>query len=150
MRKSLLLIVFSFFLFSSCYSNKAPEPYDKRENLAIHETIARFDGVKYKKCMGRTTECPDKCGKSGDIASFTILEYTKFVKTGKYGDKQKQFHFQVSDFNKQPLDNIYPLPQSLKKGDKVILNWRHDYVTKNHSSYPIYPVTKIDPTSSNP
>lgn len=144
MRKLLPSVVLSFFLFTSCYSNKAPEAYQKHETLAIHETIARFDGLRYKKCMGRTSHCPDKCGKSGEIASFTILEYRKFQKNGKYGDKQKQFHVQLTDFNKKPLENIYPLPSNIKKGDKVILNWNHDYVTKNHSSYPIYPVIKIE------
>jgi len=131
-------------LFTACYSNKSPEQYQNHENLATHETIARFDGLKYKKCMGRTSECPDKCGKSGEIATFTILEYTKFNKTGKYGAKQKQFHVQLTEFNRKPLEGIYPLPPNIQEGDKVILNWNHDYVTKNHSSYPIYPVTKIE------
>jgi hypothetical protein len=144
MRKSLLIVVSSFFLFTACYSNKSPEQYQNHKNLATHETIARFDGLKYKKCMGRTSECPDKCGKSGEIATFTILEYTKFNKTGKYGAEQKQFHVQLTDFNRKPLEGIYPLPSNIRKGDKVILNWNHDYVTKNHSSYPIYPVTKIE------
>ena len=49
-----------------------------------------------------------------------------------------------SDFNKSLLVDVPKLPKGLQQGDKVILNWNHDYVTKNHSSYPIHPLLKIE------
>ena len=144
MKNLLPSVVLSLFLFTSCYSNKAPEEYEKRETLAIHETLARFDGIQYATCRGRTSTCPQKCGHSGEFAKFTILKYTKFQKNSQYGHKRKQYQIQVSDFNKNLLINIPKIPQGLQQGDEVILNWNHDYVTKNHSSYPIHPLLKIE------
>jgi hypothetical protein len=112
---------------------------DKREMLSKHQTVAQFSGISYHRCLGMTALCPDKCGNSGDMASFRILKYLAYEKPGQYGDeKQKQYEFLVQDNMgnvKVPAD-IKKTIESLKKGDYVLLDWQHDYVTKGGSKFP--------------
>ena len=123
-----------------------------RKLLATHETESTFDGVQYRKCMGRTMRCPKKCGDSGEYATFTIVKYTKYEQHGKYGGKQKSFRIQVSDFDKNAKGdpNILKTVRGLKKGDLVNLCWNHDYVTKNRSSYPERPIVKLEKMEKKP
>jgi hypothetical protein len=118
----------------------------KRETLAGHETVAEFQGVTYHECRGLTAQCPDRCGESGNIATFKIIKYISFEKLSQYGQEQKQFTFMVEDNmkNAKVFDDIRKTVESLKKGDQVILSWNHDYVTKNGSSGPERPLTKLE------
>lgn len=120
---------------------------EKRELLANHETLAVFDGVNYRLCMGRTARCPKQCGDSGEFASFTIKKYLKYEKPGEYGDpKQETFLVQVSDYDKRPKGDpkIAETVKRLKKGDYVLLSWHHDYVTRGGSSFPERPIVKLE------
>ena len=72
---------------------------DKVELLALHETLAEFQGIKYRKCMGLTGRCPEDCGSSGEYANFKIVKYLKFEKKGKYGGKQDTKQIRISDFH---------------------------------------------------
>jgi hypothetical protein len=56
----------------------------KRETLAGHETVAEFQGVTYHECRGLTAQCPDRCGESGNIATFKIIKYISFEKLSQY------------------------------------------------------------------
>ena len=126
----------------------APEQRkEKRELLANHETLAVFDGVNYRLCMGRTSLCPKQCGDSGEFASFGIKKYLEYEKPGQYGDpEQKSFLVQVSDYNKKPKGDpkILETVKALKKGDYVLLSWHHDYVTKEGASFPVRPIVKLE------
>lgn len=118
----------------------------KREMLSTHETIAEYQGMEYHTCRGRTSLCPQQCGHSGEFAIFKITKYVKYEKPGEYGDaKQETYRIHVTDFHRKPLDKQQAESLAkLKKGDKVLLNWRHDYVTdKNGSKYPERMVTKL-------
>lgn len=128
----------------------ADEPKEKRELLANHETLAVFDGLKYRLCMGRTALCPKRCGDSGEFATFAIKKYLKYEKLGQYGDpKQEDFLVQVSDYDKKPKGDpkILETVKGLKKGDYVLLSWHHDYVTKEGSSFPERPIVKLESIS---
>jgi hypothetical protein len=117
-----------------------------RQYLAEHETLAVFDGVDYYLCRGLTALCPDKCGDSGEVAGFSVKKYLKYKKLGEYGEpEQKTFQVQVSDFNKKPKGDpaILKTVKGLKKGDFVLLSWRHDYVTKDGTSSPERPIVKL-------
>jgi hypothetical protein len=119
---------------------------DKRELLSKHQTVAQFERVAYQQCMGMTALCPDKCGNSGDFASFRILKYIAYEKPGQYGDpQQKEYVFQVEDNmkNLKVSPSIKDTVASLKEGDYVLLDWQHDYVTKNGSSGPERPINKL-------
>ena len=120
---------------------------EKRELLAKQETVAEFTGLKFQKCRGLTSLCPDKCGNSGNVAKFRIIKYLVYEKPGQYGDPQ------VTEFLTQVDDNLgnLKLPQeqvellrALKPGDFVRLAWRHDYVTKDGASSPERPLTKVE------
>lgn len=123
-----------------------------RETLSTHETLAAFEGVKFRRCMGRTALCPDRCSHSGEYATFRIEKYIKYEKPGKYGDaKQKTFSIRVSDFNKKPVGGAdrLALIRKLKPGDQVNLSWRHDYVTRGtaagfKSKSPERPITALE------
>lgn len=127
-------------------THAAPPRKDGRELLAEHETVAQFTGVAFRKCLGRTGLCPDKCGSSGDFASFKILGYVLYKKTGEYGDPmQDNFMFQVEDNMKNPkvTPELRATITGLRKDDYVLLSWKHEYVTKEGSSSPERPVTKV-------
>jgi hypothetical protein len=118
---------------------------EKRQLLAEHETISVFDGLKERKCRGRTAKCPDKCGHSGETAIFKIEKYIKHNKPGKYGSgKQTIMSIQLS-----PKCQVSPatkiIIEKLNKGDRVKLNWRHDYVSKDGMTGPEYVVTDVTP-----
>jgi len=119
---------------------RAAEPgKEKREMLSKHQTVAQFAGVSYHRCMGLTSLCPDQCGNSGDFASFRVLKYIAYAKPGQYGDpEQTEYTFQVEDNMKNPKApvEIRKTVAALAKGDYVLLDWEHHYVTKDGSSSP--------------
>jgi hypothetical protein len=118
-----------------------------RQFLADHQTLAVFDGLQYRLCRGLTALCPKECGDSGEFANFSIRKYVKYQKLGQYGDeKQTSFPVQVSDYNKKPKGDaeINKTVAGLKKGDYVLLSWRHDYVTKDGVSSPERPIVKLE------
>lgn len=126
-------------------------PPEQRDLLALHVTVARYDGTAYHRCMGKTTLCPDKCGSSGDFATFTVLRYLDYEKLGEYGDpKTDTFTVQVNDNLGNILvpTDIQAHMKTLKPGDVVLLAWRHDYVTKNGTSSPERPIILLNPVNT--
>lgn len=148
----MLLVGLAVIWIDPIRADEPREDKEKRELLAEHETISRFKGVAYRKCRGLTAQCPEKCGDSGEYATFTILEYTRYKQHGKYGGKQESFTIQVSDFHKKPKGSpeILKTVRSLKQGDLVRLWWRHDYVTKNRVSSPERPIVKLAKMDNKP
>lgn len=120
---------------------------EKRELLSSHTTLAKFIGIKDHLCMGRTSHCPDRCGHSGKLATFEIIEYLDYQKPGEYGDP-KQTTFQLLIRDNQGITKIpnefLSIIESLKPDTKVKLSWNHDYVTKDKASSPERPITKIE------
>jgi hypothetical protein len=111
----------------------------KREVLSKHQTVAQFEKVAYQRCLGMTALCPDKCGGSGDFASFRILKYLAYEKPGEYGDpKQTEYIFQVEDNmkNLKITKAMKDIVTALKPGDYLLLDWQHDYVTADGTSSP--------------
>lgn len=126
----------------------APAPEKQRELLSSHDTVARFEGLKYHKCMGLTALCPDRCGESGKLATFAIVNYIKYEKPGEYGDpKQEQFMVLVEDNmkNLKVPKAIRDAIIALKPGDLVHLQWNHDYVTQAGSKFPERPIKDLSP-----
>lgn len=133
----------------------ADPPREKRELLAEHNTVAKFTGIAYQQCRGLTAQCPDDCGNSGDFVSFEIVAYLAYSKPGQYGDPKAQtFTFQLQDNHKnlKVSKELSDTIKGLKKGDYVLLNWRHDYVTTfepggQSASSPQRPVVKLEKIS---
>ena len=145
----LLLVLCVVSSTLSVLAQDAPKkaPDERRELLANHETLAVFEGVDYRLCRGLTGLCPERCGSSGEFASFVIKKYLKYEKLGQYGDPEQQnFSIQISDFHKQPKGEpkILETVKGLKKGDYVLLSWHHDYVTKQGTSSPERPLVKLE------
>ncbi len=142
--KSLLL---ALTFVSSTFAPAAEPAAEKRELLSSHSTIAKFTGIKDHRCMGRTSLCPVECGHSGKLASFEIIKYLAYEKPGEYGDKkQKVFQILIQDNMGKvnvPADILAKI-RALKPGQEVKLDWNHDYVTKDKSSSPERPITKIE------
>ena len=141
----LMLVVFSPAVLAD-ESNPEKHEEVKREMLSTHETIAEFQGLEYRVCQGKTGDCPEKCGSSGEFAIFKIVNYLKYEKPGQYGDpKQQTYRIHVTDFHRKPIDEkLGPIISKLKKGDKVMLAWRHDYLTtESGSKYADRVVTKL-------
>jgi hypothetical protein len=141
------LLACAAFIAVSGDADAAPPREDGREMLSKHQTVAQFEGIAYQRCMGLTSLCPDQCGSSGDFATFRILKYVRYEKPGEYGDPvQTEFVFQVEDNHKKPKVSaeVKSKVAALSKGDYVLLDWVHDYVTKNRSSAPERTCTKVE------
>lgn len=126
---------------------KKLRPQEQRELLSSHDTVARFAGIKDHKCLGRTSLCPDRCGHSGKLATFEILEYLNYEKPGEYGDpKQERFQLLIEDNmgNVKVPAEIRAAILALKPGDKVHLKWNHDYVTRDRSKSPERVITLLE------
>ncbi len=120
---------------------------DQRQMLSRHETVAEFGGIHNKTCMGLTSLCPDRCGHSGRMAVFAIRTYLAYEKPGQYGDPQQHEYAVLIEDNRKQLK--IPAAQhaqieALKKGEFVLLNWQHDYVTRQGSSFPERTITKLE------
>ncbi|QQL45937.1 hypothetical protein [Sulfuriroseicoccus oceanibius] len=116
--------------------------------LSSHDTIATFRELKPHRCMGRTALCPDNCGHSGSLAIFDIIRYNDYQKPGQYGDPQAEtFQILVMDnHGNAKIDKaILKTINDLSEGDTVTLKWRHDYVTRNQSSFPVRTITELTP-----
>ncbi len=128
----------------------APKPGESRKVLSVHATDAEFLGVVKRPCMHRTALCPDRCDHGGSVAEFKILAYRSYEKTGEYGDpRATKFFVRVRDARGNPVADAALLRdiEALKAGDKVRLDWRHEYVTRGGSSFPERPVTTLKPES---
>ena len=138
----------ALFLTLLCTAFADDQPAEKTELLSSHDTKAVFKGISDHKCMGRTSLCPDRCGDSGKLATFQITEYLAYEKPGKYGDpKQETFQVLIEDNmgNAKVPAPIAKAIMTLKPGDIVRLEWKHNYVTKDRSSFPERPIQTIEP-----
>lgn len=125
-----------------------PAVKQERALLASHDTEATFVGLKDHRCMGLTSLCPDQCGDSGKLATFKIVKYLEYKKLGEYGDpKQEEFMVLIEDNRKRPKvpaatrDAVL----ALQPGERVHLQWNHDYVTQEGSKFPERPVIVLRP-----
>ncbi|MFN7343365.1 MAG: hypothetical protein ACK5TA_08520, partial [bacterium] len=78
---------------------------------------------------------------------FEIIEYLDYQKLGEYGDpKQTSFQVLIRDnLGKAKIPaEILSIIESLKPDTKVKLSWNHDYVTRDKTSSPERPITKIE------
>ena len=74
------------------------------------------------------------------------MEYLKYEKPGKYGDgKAQDRRIQISDYHKKPAGDpkLNEIIEGLQEGDRVLLSWNHNYVTRGGSSAPERPITKL-------
>jgi len=120
---------------------------EQRQLLSVHETEAVFAGLKAHRCMGRTSLCPDECGHSGTLATFEQLRYTRYEKPGEYGDpKTDRYEFMIEDNRKisKVSTDLRDKISALKTGDKVVLHWVHEYVTRDGSSFPERTVLRLE------
>lgn len=132
------------------YVGKMPDN-DKLKVLTEHKVIATFQEVKFRRCVGLTGRCPDRCGSSGEFANFKITDYLHHKKLGKYGeDKYESYLAQISDFHRKPQGDPALLAhiESLEKGDLVVIEWKHLYgELRTGGSSPVRPLLllkKID------
>jgi len=123
-------------------------PRETRELLSTHQTEARFDGIHDHRCRGLTSLCPDGCGHSGKLATFSIIRYVHYNKPGEYGDPQQEtFQVLVEDNHKKPKipNDIRDAILDLKPGTPIRLNWDHEYVTNSNGSFPERPIRLVAP-----
>jgi hypothetical protein len=134
-------------------AQKAQAPVEQRELLSAHETQATFDGLRPHRCMGLTSLCPDDCGHSGSLATFTITQYLRYEKHVEYGDpKQETFQILIEDNhgNLKVPPAIREAIMALKPGAAVRLDWNHDYVTREGSKSPERVIVKLEPLAAAP
>ena len=147
----LLTITTTSLLFGRSKTDPTPiehtEPKiisDTSELLASHETVALFKGISNKGCRFLTAQCPDKCTHSTTWAEFSIKRYNSFQSYSQYGTKQQNIAFALDGDNAIHDKRIVRDINKLKKGDKVVLNWNHLYITSNGNSYPLRVIQKLE------
>jgi hypothetical protein len=125
-------------------------PTETRQLLSLHETDATFTGLVKQPCRHRTSECPDRCDHGGTVAEFRVDAYRRYEKTGEYGDARTDVYrvrLQNSRGEARLDTALLKRIESLKVGDRVRLDWRHDYVTHAGASFPERPITRLDPVA---
>lgn len=135
---------------AASYSSLPPTGF---QLLAEHRTIARYAGAPFITCRGTTGGCPDRCGGSGEFATFEITHYLHYEKKGQYGDdRQQQFMVRISDFYKKPVgdEKLRDYVASLKPGDVVLLEWNHYYGEVHPGSFaPTRPILHLRKLSAS-
>lgn len=103
----------------------------KKPFTSSHIFTAKYEGTSFHKCLGRTIDCPEKCGESGNLATFNVIDYEVFDVNGQGGtEKLSKFELLISDYNKNDLDKPYVSEiKNLKKGDDVIIHVEYVYDT---------------------
>ena len=114
-----------------------------REMLSRHKTTATYGGQE----EGRESMLkvfPPRPNKMWE--TFHIVAYESYEKPGQYGDAQQT----VQRFT--DLEGAHAAAVSkLNKGDKVRLEWDHNYVTRSEnggeSKYPERVITALEPVA---
>lgn len=111
------------------------------EILMTADAIVRFDGIFP---MPKWSPPGVQGNPTRDVAVFSVISWTSYEKSGKYGDEQSP-QFMV-DMEKTPFcqyaDALRDIA-ALKPGDTVRLCWMHIYVDDRGSRYPERPVTLL-------
>eukprot|EP00667_Euglena_gracilis_P008359 EG_transcript_8461 len=92
--------------------------------LAVHDTLATFQGLHAAPCLARSTHCPKHCSHGGDAATFHIKKYHRHEKLGPCGEEQ-QMELQVLLNDAGPFAETI---RSLKPGQPINLHWKMTYV----------------------
>ena len=103
----------------------------KKPYTSSHVFTAKFEGITFHRCMGRTALCPEECGQSGNMASFKVINYQDLVVNGEAG-REKLEHYQVliSNFHKIDIDKSYVSDiKNLQNGDEVTIYLEYVYDT---------------------
>lgn len=118
---------------------------EQRELIYGYAATATFKGKRHQPCMHRTSECPDRCNHATTVYTFHLdsvavtdpgSKHAKFVTALEEG---KDHHVGEKDLGAAHLE----VAAALAEGDKVEINWNHDYVTKGGASGPDRPVVKL-------
>lgn len=142
MKKTLPLLAISALL-AGCTTVSYQQNLDSLpgETLAVHQTLARYEGVTQEPCRHMTADCPNACEHGGLYAHFTIVEYTGYEHRNKYGDpKQTEFVVRFAQKDGRPDADIAPPLQKmileLDEGQMVKLDWHHVLIEDETGSYP--------------
>ena len=125
----------------------------QNEQYAAFLTQATYEGTAWRECRLMTSLCPDRCGHSGNIATFSIDKNIVYAKYNEYGDEPSEQFMIMIDKGDETAPLIdkkwYDVIKSLDTGDKILLAWDHLYVTVTDgdfvSKYPERPITFIHP-----
>lgn len=118
----------------------------KKPFTSTHIFSAKYEGTQFHKCLGLTANCPDKCGSSGNMATFKVTEYKEFEVNGQAGnEKLTEYSVLISDYNKKDLDKPYvPFIKNLKKGDMVTIHIEYVYDTTKSTVENLISITPND------
>ena len=137
-----------------------------RQMLSRHKTTATYEGqeegresmLKVRQNFNELKRAPWPLTRRVDVAfaqvfpprpnkmweTFHIIAYESYEKPGQYGDAQQT----VQRFTDLEGDHAATVAK-LNKGDKVKLEWDHNYVTRTEnggeSKYPERVITLLEP-----
>ena len=128
------LLLLPLLLLGAATSAAATPAMARREValLSSHSVTATYAGRQERACMHRTSLCPDRCNHANAWAVFTVESYVDHAKPGQYGDeRQTQFALQLRPHEERVAHapGTLQLTASLAVGDRVALEWRHEYVS---------------------
>lgn len=124
---------------------------ETRETMYSYASTSTFMGSKHQPCRFRTALCPHQCGHATNVFTFQLDRLTvmkneestnaRWVEPVKEGNQYM--------IGEQDLREFRSAAEALKPGQKLLLEWSHDYVTINGSSGPDRPVRKLVPLVDN-
>lgn len=123
----------------------------KKPFTSTHIFNAIYDGTKFHKCLGMTANCPEKCGSSGNMATFKVTNYKEFLVNGQAGnEKLTEYSVLISDYYQKDLDKPYvPVIKSLKKGEEVIIHLEFVYDTTQSTVSTVENLISITPNDNS-
>lgn len=119
---------------------------EERETMFIYASTATFAGSRHQPCRFMTAQCPNDCGHATTVYQFSLEALTV---TGNPDSKNAKWVTPVAEgtdllVGEADFHEWLSVAKGLSEGNKVQLEWKHDYVTVGGSSGPDRPVTKLD------
>ena len=126
----------------------AEQSAEQRETLFSYRSRATFLGSRHQPCRHMTSACPDRCSHASVVYRFKLDSLTvaknEAAKNAKWVTPVAagMAEHLVGESNLGAA-GVLDAARSLSEGDRVMLDWNHDYVTRAGCSAPERPVAKL-------
>ena len=121
------------------------------EVMYAYECTAAFVALQHRPCHFRTSDCPDLCGHATDVLAVKLIhvnavknEHSKHVQWVTPVEAGEDHFVDLKGLSA----DLLKVARELKDGDKIAINWEHQYVTNieesgGRASGPEYHVTHL-------
>ncbi len=118
---------------------------EQRDRIYTYTSTASFLAKRHLPCRHMTSECPNNCGHAKDVFAFR-LDHLNVHENKDSPSLQWCTPVEQGSEHMVPscdLEKFSSVANLLIPGDKVKLDWNHDYVTAGGCSCPQRPVVTL-------